>query len=81
MLLSFNLSIIQTCCASQSWSTQQKTILLDKLLSYGDAAGDECAFSDSCLRSIDAAYSFTASNNSEIKYRWQMLCLQNEIEW
>ena len=30
---------------------------------------------------MDKAYSFTTSTNSEIKFKWQTLCIKSEAEW
>jgi hypothetical protein len=38
-------------------------------------------FSDSCLRALDSIFHFTDNNNSEIKLRWQLLCLHSEADW
>ena len=50
----------------------------DALLEHANLWG---AFSDETLKAIDKAYSFTTSTNSEIKFKWQTLCIKSEAEW
>ena len=41
----------------------------------------DAPFSSELLQSIDRAYSLTSSNNSEVKFRWQSLCLHSDCDW
>lgn len=61
------------------WCTEQTTLFLDSLLDLLDKEG--AVLKDSTLRHVDGLYQFTASNNSEIKFRWHMLCLKCKVEW
>ena len=62
----------------KGWSVQQVLLFLDALLEHATLWG---AFSEATLLAIDKAYSFTASTNSEIKFKWQTLCIKSEVEW
>ena len=62
----------------QGWSTQQMNIFLEYLLTY---ANDENPFCESVLLALDVAYNLTKSNNAEIKFRWQSLCLCSDVPW
>ena len=61
-----------------SWSTMQTLIFLEHLTAYTEK---HAPFPASFLECLDSLYSFTASNNSEIKFRWQSLCLQSNVPW
>jgi len=61
-----------------TWSTMQTLIFLEHLTAYTEK---HVAFPPSFLESLDSLYAFTASNNSEIKFRWQSLCLQSNVAW
>lgn len=61
-----------------TWSTQQKSIFLERLLEYAE---DETPLSDSILKDLDKNFNLTACNNSEIKFRWQSLCLLSDADW
>ncbi len=61
------------------WSSQQKCVFLENLLvGVGKLP---VPFSSQFIEKMDLAYALTASNNSEIKFRWQSLCLQCEVQW
>ena len=60
------------------WSTEQMNIFLEKLLKY---AVETAPISEMTLRKIDDAYHFTDSGNSEIRFRWQSICLKSEALW
>ena len=62
----------------KGWSVQQVLLFQDALLEHANLWG---AFSDETLKAIDKAYSFTTSTNSEIKFKWQTLCIKSEAEW
>lgn len=62
----------------QSWSSQQTCVFLETLLQHN---AKNTPFSAEVVQKMDLAYEFTASNNSEIKFRWQTLCLQSECTW
>ena len=56
------------------WCTQQRCIFLERLLEH--TKDPLAAFSVSTLQEMDTLYQLSASNNAEIKFRWQSLCLQ-----
>lgn len=60
------------------WSSQQKCVFFETLLKHAQQVEP---LSLDILSSLDLAYQFTSCNNSELKYRWQMLCLLSEAEW
>lgn len=68
----------RTAADIKGWSVQQILIFLDALLEHASVWGP---LSDSTLRSLDEAYSFTVSTNSEIKFKWQTLCIKSEAEF
>ena len=61
----------------KEWITGQTNIFLDKLLVHVT----ETPFTDSKLTQMDGIYNFSKSNNSEIKFRWQMICLKCGVSW
>ena len=61
-----------------SWSSQQTCVFLETLLQYN---AKNSPLSSDIIEKMDLAYEFTASNNCEIKFRWQTLCLQCECTW
>lgn len=63
----------------KDWSTSQRSIFLEKLISFSDQ--ESIVIPSSTLQSIDSLYSFGESNNAEIKFRWQKLCLKSDVEW
>lgn len=60
------------------WSSQQKCVFFETLLKHAQTVEP---LSLEILSGLDLAYQFTASNNAELKYRWQMLCLLSEADW
>jgi len=62
----------------EGWNTKQVCIFLEALLIYGS---ENEPVSNEILVKIDEFYSFTSCNNSEIKHRWQSLCIMSEVEW
>lgn len=52
----------------KGWNTKQVSIFLEKLLENG-------SLSSETILKLDQFYDFTASNNSEIKFRWQSLAI------
>lgn len=62
----------------EGWSSQQKCVFFETLLKHAQMVEP---LSLEILSSLDLAYQFTSSNNAELKYRWQMLCLLSEAEW
>lgn len=62
----------------QGWSVQQVLLFQDALLEHANLWGP---FSETTLLAIDKAYEFTSSTNSEIKFKWQTLCIKSEVEW
>ena len=61
------------------WSTQQKIIFLEHLLTHLNTS--EKPFPDSFLRALDQAYALTVCSNAEIKFRWQSICIRCEAAW
>jgi leukotriene-A4 hydrolase len=61
-----------------AWSSQQTCVFLETLLQYN---AKNTPLSGDMVEKMDLAYGFTASNNAEIKFRWQTLCLQCECTW
>jgi leukotriene-A4 hydrolase len=55
------------------WSTLQKQIFLERLLSRAEKSGP---MKVPVLGQIDASCQFSASKNSEIRFRWSVLCLR-----
>jgi hypothetical protein len=62
----------------EGWGSQQKCVFLERLLVFSKENGP---FSIEILERLDLAYGLTASGNSEIKFRWQMLCLESDAPW
>lgn len=62
----------------EGWSSQQKCVFFETLLKHAQTVEP---FSLEILSGLDLAYHFTASNNAELKYRWQMLCILSEADW
>ena len=64
-----------TACveAVKSFSCQQLQVFLDKLL-------QSSPFASPLLKEMDRRYSFTTSRNSEIRSRWQLLCVKSNHE-
>lgn len=62
----------------EGWSTQQILIFLEDLSIH---SGENDSFTDAYLKSLDSMYSLTKCGNSEIKLRWQLICLQCDAEW
>lgn len=60
------------------WSTQQANIFLDALLKH---AGSVSPLSAAKLAQIDALYNYNSTENNEIKFRWQCLCLSTGVDW
>eukprot|EP01038_Epipyxis_sp_PR26KG_P008299 gene8299-11230_t len=59
-----------------NWSSQQKCIFLESLLTYVEEEEEEnSTFSSAFLATLDTVYAFTVVQNAEIKSRWQSLCL------
>ncbi|RYH13632.1 hypothetical protein EON65_35185 [archaeon] len=61
----------------KGWSSQQLQIFLEEFLNHPLPAGE--SFSPQLLKNLDAIYGFTNSQNSEIMFRWQMLCLRSNM--
>ena len=61
-----------------SWQTQQTLVFLNSLLQDKDAQGETT--NASTLRAMNDKYLFIDSGNSEIRFRWQKLCLRAEME-
>lgn len=64
---------------TKGWSSQQICIFIESLLNY--TKDTSIPFEINVLEEMDETYSFTASKNSEIRFRWQTLCLKSEAEW
>jgi hypothetical protein len=62
----------------EDWSTQQVNLFLEFLLTHAD---EEAPFSEALLLALDESYGFTNSNNAEIRFRWQSLCLRSDVPW
>ena len=60
------------------WSSQQTCVFLETLLQHN---ATNAPLVCEVVEKMDLVYEFTASNNSEIKFRWQTLCLQCECVW
>ncbi|CAG8485221.1 8100_t:CDS:10 [Diversispora eburnea] len=56
-----------------NFTTKQKMVFLDHLYEYP-------AFIHSAIEALSKIYAFDAVQNSEIKFRWQKLCLRLEYE-
>jgi leukotriene-A4 hydrolase len=65
-------------CLQQGWITAQTTIFLDALLVH---AGSNAPLSAAKLEKLNEVYEFGSSQNSEIKFRWQCLCLKSGVFW
>jgi len=65
----------------KGWNSKQVCIFLETILLYVEAEETEYALSEDCIQAMDQLYQFTSSSNSEIKFRWQSLCLLCEVEW
>jgi leukotriene-A4 hydrolase len=70
-------NIIESSDVSE-WKTQQTLIFLNALLQDDDAQGD--ATNATTLRAMNERYHFIDSGNSEIRFRWQKLCIRAEME-
>lgn len=62
----------------QAWNTLQKKIFLERLINHSNAVSP---FEENVLKSLDKCYNFTACNNSEVKFLWQILCLKSQVNW
>jgi leukotriene-A4 hydrolase len=62
----------------EGWSSQQKCVFFETLLKHSQQVEP---LSLEILSRLDLAYQFTSCNNSELKYRWQLLCLLSEADW
>ena len=58
------------------WPTKQRLVLLDHFSAHASPP-----YSDGFLQAVDSLYGFTHSLNSEISYRWQMLCIRCNASW
>lgn len=64
--------------AFDSWSTNQKNMFLECLLEHVSSG---LLLSNALLQKLDSVYSLTSSQNSEIMFRWQSVCLKCGVEW
>jgi leukotriene-A4 hydrolase len=58
--------------ASTSWSSDQLTVMLEKFVDIQASK----ALSETILRDVDACFGFSDSRNSEIRFKWNTLCLR-----
>lgn len=64
-----------------SWSTQQRCLLLEKLIThYSEKKEGEKSLSEMLLR-LDAVFHLSECTNAEIKFRWHTLCLQSHADF
>lgn len=61
----------------QGWSTDQKTLFLDKLLERASTA----PLRELTLIKLNQVYGLNTVRNAEIKFRWQMVCLKSAVPW
>lgn len=61
----------------QGWSTDQKTLFLDKLLEHASTA----PLREVTLIKLNQVYGLNAVRNAEIKFRWQLICLKSNVSW
>ena len=61
----------------QSWSTDQKTLFLDKLLDQASTS----PLRELTLIKLNQVYGLNSVRNAEIKFRWQMVCLKSSVPW
>lgn len=57
----------------------QVNIFLETLLDRVEETN--CPLCDSALLAMDSKYDLSENANSEIKFRWQSLCLRSEVPW
>lgn len=62
----------------EGWSSQQKCVFLERLQFFSSANGP---FPIRVLETLDLVYGLSTVGNSEIKFRWQILCLDCEAPW
>lgn len=60
------------------WPTLQRQIFLEHLLSRAEKEGP---MSVPVLESMDRRYSLSATRNSEIRFRWAVLCIRAGAVW
>jgi len=58
--------------ASSSWSSDQLTVMLEKFVEIQLSR----AIPDAVIRSVDEVFAFSDSRNSEIRFKWNTLCLR-----
>lgn len=63
----------------EGWNHQQVLNFFDKL--FGAIDEKTISLNEDIINLLDQMYSFTASVNSEIKFKWQTLCIKCEVEW
>ena len=64
---------------TQNWTTMQVNIFLETLLDRVEETS--CPLCDSALLAMDSKYDLSENANSEIKFRWQSLCLRSDVPW
>lgn len=62
----------------EGWSTGQSNVFLDTLLLH---CGTVAPLSAEKLEFMDKTYGYSQVQNSEIKFRWQCLCLKTGVSW
>lgn len=62
----------------EGWSTGQSNVFLDTLLLHCTAVAP---LSAEKLEHMDMTYGYSQVQNSEIKFRWQCLCLKTGVTW
>lgn len=63
----------------ERWNHQQVLNFFDRLFEALD--DNPISLDKDLINLMDQVYSFTASGNSEIKFKWQQLCIKCEVEW
>ncbi|CAM9503311.1 unnamed protein product [Chrysoparadoxa australica] len=57
------------------WASMQKVVFLERVSAVLDDGGE--AIPEPLLKAMDECYGFSLTANSEIKFRWHMLCLRS----
>jgi len=52
----------------------------DQLMIFISKISDEGPFSETFIKAMDKAYEFTKTKNSEVRFLWQVLCLNSNYE-
>lgn len=61
----------------QGWHTNQRIVLLEKLLEHANTASSSSLSSlSSTMLKVDGAFGLTVSGNAEIKFRWSQIAIR-----